>query len=120
MVRKYVGYERYDCIEAVIAMNELYETLRLYLNFFQPTFKLQGKAKRTDQTGKQYTKPYQRVYDKPKSPYRRVLDNADISQAIKDQLTIQYENLNPKVLRDRIRTLTSELERIQREQGYHF
>ena len=38
-VRKYVGYERYDCVEAVAAMNELYETLRLYLNFFQPTFK---------------------------------------------------------------------------------
>ncbi len=46
VVRKYIGYERYDCIEAVEAMNELYEVLRLYLNFFQPTFKLQGKEKR--------------------------------------------------------------------------
>jgi transposase InsO family protein len=73
VVRKYVGYERYDCVDAVIAMNELYETLLLYLNFFQPTFKLQGKAKRVDCDNKQYTKPYRRVYDKPKTPNRRVL-----------------------------------------------
>lgn len=40
VVRKYVGYSRYDCLEAVTAMNKLYEVLRLYLNFFQPTYKL--------------------------------------------------------------------------------
>jgi hypothetical protein len=67
-VRKYVGYERYDCIEAVEAMNELYEVLRLYLNLFQPTFKLQGKAKRVKTAdGKQAAKPYQRIYDQPQT-----------------------------------------------------
>lgn len=121
VVRKYVGYERYDCSEAVIAMNELYTILRLYLNFFQPTFKLQGKAKRVRAiNGKQAAKPYQRIYDTPATPYKRVLARADINQATKDKLTVQYESLNPKLLRDRIRVLTSELERIQREQGYHF
>jgi hypothetical protein len=120
VVRKYVGYERYDCQEAVTAMNELYAVLRLYLNYFQPTFKLQGKAKREDQRNKQYAKPYQRVYDKPKTPYQRVLDTPAIDQAIKDQLTTQYESLNPKLLRDTIQTVTTKLERIQREQGYHF
>jgi hypothetical protein len=121
VVRKYVGYERYDCREAVIAMNELYETLRLYLNFFQPTFKLQGKEKRTSaKDGKQTAKPYKRIYDIPKTPYARVLERADISQAVKDSLTAQYETLNPKVLRDTIQALITKLERIQREQGYHF
>ena len=120
VVRKYVGYERYDCPEAVTAMNELYETLRLYLNFFQPSFKLQGKEKRTTTDGKQYTKPYRRTYDTPKTPYQRVLARADIGQATKDKLAIQYEILNPKTLRDSIRVLTRKLERIQREQGYHF
>ncbi len=124
VVRKYVGYERYDCDEAVTAMNELYAVLRLYLNFFQPTFKLQGKEKRVvangEQVGKQYAKPYRRIYDKPKTPYRRVLERKDIEQAVKDKLTAQYESLNPKVLRDRIQALTSRLERIQRAQGYHF
>ena len=46
VVREYVGYERYDCQEAVVVINELYAVLRLYINFFQPVYKLQGKEKR--------------------------------------------------------------------------
>jgi hypothetical protein len=121
VVRKYVGYERYDCIEAVEAMNELYETLRLYLNFFQPTFKLQGKAKRVKiADGKQAAKPYKRIYDQPQTPYKRVLARKDINQMTKDRLTAQYESLNPKILRDTIQILTIKLERTQRELGYHY
>jgi hypothetical protein len=113
VVRKYIGYERYDCQEAVAVMNELYAVLRLYLNFFQPTFKLIGKVKKPN--GR-----YKRLYDTPVTPYRRALERADIDQATKDRLTSQYETLNPKILRDRIRALTSKLERIQRAQGYRF
>ena len=125
VVRKYVGYERYDCVEAVVAMNELYETLRLYLNFFQPTFKLQGKEKRVktrlaDGTQVQAAKPYKRIYDQPRTPYQRVLARNDVDQATKDNLTKQYESLNPKVLRDTIQALTSKLQRTQKELGYHF
>jgi hypothetical protein len=113
VVRKYVGYERYDCQEAVGAMNELYKVLRLYINLFQPTFKLEGKVK-------QPISRYKRIYGTPKTPYQRVLERADIDQVTKDKLTEQYESLNPKLLRDRIKVLKSKLERIQREQGYHF
>jgi hypothetical protein len=121
VVRKYIGYERYDCAEAVEVMNELYEVLRLYLNFFQPTFKLVGKQKRVDPTGgKQTAKPYKRVYDQVRTPYQRVLAREDIGQDIKDRLTAQYETLNPKVLRDKIQALTSKLERTQRQLGYHY
>ena len=121
VVRKYVGYERYDCLDAVDAMNELYSVVRLYINFFQPTYKLIGKEKRVSTAdGKQYGKPYKRVYDKVRTPYQRVLDHPDISQDVKDKLTLQYETLNPKVLRDRIKVLTIKLERTQRELGYHY
>ena len=121
VVRKYVGYERYDCAEAASAMNELYEILRLYLNFFQPTFKLKGKQKRVKSTdGTQAAKPYKRIYDQVRTPYQRVLGRDDIDQRVKEQLTIQYESLNPKVLRDTIQLLTSKLERTQRELGYHY
>jgi hypothetical protein len=121
VVRKYVGYERYDCREAVTAMNELYEALRLYLNFFQPTFKLQGKEKRVKTIdGVQAAKPYKRVYDIVQTPYERVLARGDVDQAVKDKLTKQYESLNPKTLRDTIRALTSKLQRTQKELGYHY
>ena len=116
-----MGYERYDCQEAVDGLNELYSVLRLYVNFFQPTYKLIGKEKRVSVAdGKQYGKPYKRIYDKVRTPYQRVLDHPDIDQAVKDKLTIQYETLNPKLLRDRIKVLTIKLERTQRELGYHY
>ena len=121
VVRKYVGYERYDCAEATRAMNELYIILRLYLNFFQPTFKLTDKQRRVKQTdGTQAAKPYKRIYDKVQTPYARVLARADVDQLVKDKLAEQYETLNPRILRDTIHTLTSKLERTQRELGYHY
>ena len=113
VVRKYVGYERYDCVEAVAMMNELYAVLRLYINFFQPTFKIQRKER-------QPSGRYRRSYDTPKTPYQRVLGRDDVPQSVKTVLTTQYETLNPKVLRDTIQTLTTNLERIQRAKGYHF
>lgn len=113
VVRKYIGYERYDCKEAVRAMNELYGQLRLYINFFQPTFKLVEKRKLPN--GK-----WKRVYDKPRTPYQRVLDNKDIPYEVKLKLIKQYETLNPKVLLGKIKALTIKLQRIQKEQGYHF
>lgn len=121
VVRKYVGYERYDCAEAVAAMNELYAVLRLYINFFQPTFKLVEKRKVvTKNSNQQVKKSYRRVYDDVKTPYKRVLARNDIGQSAKDILTAQYETLNPKALRDTIQVLTSKLERTQRELGYHY
>ena len=112
----------YDCKEAVEAMNGLYATLRLYINFFQPTFKLIEKRKvvTKDDGQKQVQKSYRRVYDGVKTPYKRVLDRNDIDKSVKDKLTEQYESLNPKVLRDKIHILTSKLERTQRELGYHY
>lgn len=121
VVRKYVGYERYDCQEAVDAMNDLYAVLRLYINYFQPTFKLQSKQKRAKAVdGKLFGKPYKRVYGVPKTPYYRMLERDDVAQIVKDKLTKEYETLNPKILRDRIKVLTIRLERIQRELGYHY
>ena len=54
------------------------------------------------------------------TPYQRVLARNDIDQIAKDKLFEQYETLNPKVLRETIQALTSKLQRIQREQGYHY
>lgn len=121
VVRKYVGYERYDCVESVDVMNELYEILRLYINFFQPTYKLISKEKRILKAdGTQASKPYKRIYDKIRTPYQRVLDRKDVDNEVKLKLTEQYETLNPKVLRDTIKTLTIKLHRTQRDQGYHY
>jgi hypothetical protein len=37
VVRRFLGYTRYDCKDVVPAMNKLYDTLDLYLNHFVPS-----------------------------------------------------------------------------------
>ncbi len=45
VARRAVGYARYDTEEEVCIMNDLYDVLRLYVNFFQPSTKLVSKER---------------------------------------------------------------------------
>jgi len=54
VVRRAVGYQRYDTEAQLALLNELYATLRLYTNFFQPTMKLKSK----ERVGSKVTKRY--------------------------------------------------------------
>ena len=40
VVRHTVGYRRYEGLEAAAALATLYRSLRLFVNFFQPSLKL--------------------------------------------------------------------------------
>lgn len=60
------------------------------------------------------------IYDTPATPYQRVLAREDISESVKMKLEEEYETLNPKLLLDKIKTLTIKLQKIQKEAGYHF
>ena len=113
LVRKYIGYERYDCTEAVLILNELYRNLCLYNNFFQPTYKLVSKYRKANGQ-------YVRKYDEPRSPFRRLLERDEIPNETKMELLKQYNGLNPRKLLVRIRTLTTKLRKVQQELGYHF
>ena len=97
VVRRFVGYLRYEGSEQVAWLNVLYATLRLYTNFFQPLQKTVTKVRH----GARVT----RRYDRAQTPYQRVLALSDdlVSPAQKAALRTQYEALNPAELR---RTLT--------------
>ena len=45
IVRRAVGYLRYDTTEELESLNELYRYLRLYVNFFQPVMKIKEKTR---------------------------------------------------------------------------
>lgn len=91
-VRQWLGYDRLDRQEIVPLMNELYTTeWRLFLNFFCPSVKLLEKKRVASKTVKRY--------DKPKTPYQRVLESPDISKQTKQVLTEQLKTLNPFTLR---------------------
>jgi hypothetical protein len=104
VVRRAVGYLRYDTEEEFLALKELYRYLRLYTNFFQPTMKLIEKTR----IGSKITKKY----DKAQTPYRRILASADVSAQNKQKLKIQYAKLNPAYLKRQITSLQKKLIRI--------
>ena len=52
VVRRFVGYHRLEGSNAVEALARLYSATRLFVNFFQPSFKLKEKIRTT--VAKQY------------------------------------------------------------------
>ena len=89
-VRQIVGYDRYEGQPACEALNALYATRRLYHNCFQPVMVLVSK----ERDGAKVTKRY----DVPKTPYQRVLEAPDVSEADKTRLRQLYATLNPAAL----------------------
>ena len=95
LVRKILGYDRFDTQEELDIINNLYDNeLRLYINFFLPTMKLKEKIR--------VGSKYKRKYDTPRTPFQRVLDSPDVPQEKKDILLNLYQNLNPLQLRQQI------------------
>jgi len=56
VVRRNVGYFRYDTEEELMLLNELYNILRLYNNFFLPQMKLIEKTREGSKVKKRYDK----------------------------------------------------------------
>jgi len=91
-IRQWFGYHRLDKRKIVDMMNDLYRTeWRLYHNFFQPSTKLIEKKVIASKTVKRY--------DKPKTPYERILESKDVDPSVKRSLKEQFETLNPFQLR---------------------
>jgi hypothetical protein len=101
VVRRAVGYQRYDTDTQLALLNELYATLRLYTNFFQPTMKLQAK----ERVGSKVIKRY----DRAQTPYQRVLDAAGVSENAKQRLRAKYQVLNPAALKRKLMRLQDRL-----------
>lgn len=91
-VRKILGYLRYDSLEELIIIRELYRNeLRLYKNFFQPVMKLLSK----ERIGGKLI----RKYDVPQTPYQRLIGSDQLSKQQSRNLTSQYYKLNPAALK---------------------
>jgi hypothetical protein len=94
VVRRLIGYDRYEGARALSIMQAVYHDWRLYINFFQPVLKLLAKRR----TGPKVTKRY----DRARTPYQRVLESPHVSDADKQRLTELYLTLDPVVVRQRI------------------
>jgi hypothetical protein len=106
VVRREVGYDRWETEQELALLKSIYDDLRLYINFFQPSFKLIAKERIGNKTIKRY--------DTAKTPYQRVLERKDISLEAKARLMNLYVQLNPAELRRHIDQKTDILWKISR------
>ncbi len=104
VVRKTVGYRRYDTDRELQLLNTLYDSLRLWVNFFHPSMKLISKRREGAKVKK--------LYDKPKTPLQRVLEDPSVSKLSKGRLRAQMRQLNPIELKRKIVDVQERLEAI--------
>ncbi|MBU1626707.1 hypothetical protein KKB18_04990 [bacterium] len=88
-------------IKELQMLNVLYSHLRLYINFFIPVAKKTGKIRIGSKVKK--------MYDKPMTPYRRVMESKYIDSAVKEKLAERYSTLNPAQLKREICSLQNKL-----------
>jgi hypothetical protein len=101
VVRRAVGYARYDSPAQQRLLNALYAHLRAYTNYFQPVMKLERK----ERIGAKVKK----TYDTPQTPYRRLLAAPGITEPRRQHLQAEYATLNPAQLKREITRLQNAL-----------
>lgn len=95
IVRRLVGYGRLSGLVATNALAKLYTSSRLYVNFFQPSFKLKSKTRDGARVSKKY--------HAPATPCDRLLALDSVSEPIKAALRRQFHQLDPVLLLKDIR-----------------
>jgi hypothetical protein len=93
-VRKLLGWDRYDTLAALKAINELYRQLRIFQNLFQPSMKLNRKIRKGSRVI--------RRYDQPRTPWNRVLESLGKPGEQIHALKATLENSDPFKLSRRI------------------
>ena len=94
VVRRLIGYDRFETKEEFLLLQSIYADLRLYANSFQPVLKLVSKE--------QVDKKLIKRYDSAATPFQRVMAAKDIPFQTKVHLTNLYVQLNPVKLRTTI------------------
>ena len=101
VVRRLVGYGRLEGAGTAAALDKLHDTARLYVNFFLPSFKLKSKTRDGAKVSKKY--------EKPATPYQRLLASDRISDEHKERLRSAFAELDPVQLLSQIRQAQRDL-----------
>ena len=101
VVRRIVGYRRYVGLEAAATLGRLYVSVRLFVNFFQPSFKLAEKLR----DGAKVTKRYYA----PATPYQRLVADLRTSDEVRRRVIALHATLDPVRLLSEIRLAQRQL-----------
>src|SRR5215472_4182298 len=101
VVRRLAGYGRLSGLAAAAALQRLYESARLYVNFFQPSFKLASKEHDGALVRKRFHPPL--------APYQRLLASDQVDETVKQHLREQFAALDPVALLKSMRAVQQQL-----------
>ncbi|QSH91737.1 transposase [Treponema medium] len=101
VVRRIVGYYRFEGEAARAVMADLYEQYNKLVNFFFPSMKIISKQRIDAKVVKKY--------DTAKTPYRRLMESSDVSEAVKAELCRRKNNLDLQQLLETTQCLQSKL-----------
>ena len=101
VVRRLVGYARYETQAQVNQLNALYAVYRLYVNHFLPVQKLVEKVRDGNKVKK--------IYDEPKTPYQRVLDSSQVRPQDKRKLRAIHAKLDVVELKRKLDAMVDAL-----------
>lgn len=87
VVRKLLGYDRYETEAELALLQRLYRWLRLWTNHWQPVLKLVGKERDGARVRKRY--------DTAQTPYRRVLASGVLTLAARERLEQEHAASGP-------------------------
>lgn len=99
LVRAYLGYERLDTVAHVWAVNQLYDLLWLYNNFFQPVMRLRHKEIIPVAGQPPRVK---RHFDRARTPFERLCETEALWPAHRTLLELLRDKTNPRQLRQQI------------------
>lgn len=95
VVRRFVGYGRLSGLIAAQCLGRLYGAVRLYVNYFQPSFKLLSKTRDGAKVKKKY--------HNPATPCDRLLAHPSVAAAAKEALRAEFALLDPLALLHQVR-----------------
>lgn len=101
VVRGFVGYNRFSGVVACQVLAQFFQAVRLYVNFFQPSFKLREKRHEGSKVIKSYFKPL--------TPCERLLNHPAVDEKKKEALKTQRRQLDPVKLLHCIRDVQAAL-----------
>lgn len=103
LVRAYLGYQRLDTVTHTKLLNQLYDLLWLYHNFFQPVMRLKEKIPTETPL-----RP-KRIYDQAQTPFERLCAKDVLSSEQLHPLQALQAATNPCQLRRSIESLINQL-----------
>src|SRR5215471_3281778 len=101
VVRRTIGYRRFEGLKAAAALARLYAAMRLFVNFFQPSFKLATKVRDGALVRKRY--------HAPATPCQRLLADARTNEEVRRRVKELRATLDPVRLLREIRAVQQQL-----------